>query len=191
MKHATSRVLYDYWNRVRGERSAPERSEMKPDAIAKILGDVLVLETANQHAYRVRLAGTQICTLLGRELRGQSFTGAFAADEQAEIYSLLDSTARTAVPVLASVVGETEDRRLLALELLLLPLRHHGRTDARLIGSLAALSKPYWSTLVPLAALRIGSSRFLRQEDTAAMAVPPGGRLHAPPQLRVVQGGRT
>jgi hypothetical protein len=190
MKHATSRVLYDYWNRVRGGRSAPERSEMKPDAIAKILGDVLVLETAN-HAYRIRLAGTQICTLLGRELRGQSFTDAFAADEQAEIYSLLDSTARTATPVLASIVGETEDRRLLPLELLLLPLRHHGRTDARLIGSLAALAKPYWSTLVPLAALRIGSSRFLRQEDTADMAIPPVGRLHAPPQLRVVQGGRS
>jgi hypothetical protein len=90
----------------------------------------------------------------------------------------------------ASLIGETEDRRLLALELLLLPLRHHGRTDARLIGSLAALTKPYWSTLVPLAALRIGSSRFLRQEDTAAMAGATAGRLHAQPQLRVVQGGR-
>jgi hypothetical protein len=189
MKHATSRALYDYWSRVRGERSAPERSEMKPDAIAKILGDVLILETA-PHTHKVRLAGTQICALLGRELRGQSFTDAFAAAEQAEIYSLLDSTQRTATPVLASLIGETEDRRLLALELLLLPLRHHGRTDARLIGSLAALTKPYWSTLVPLAALRIGSSRFLRQEDTAAMPASTAGRLHAQPQLRVVQGGR-
>jgi hypothetical protein len=189
MKHATSRALYEYWSRVRGERAAPERSEMRPDAIAKILGDVLILETA-QHAYKVRLAGTQICTLLGHELRGQSFIEAFAADEQAEIYSLLNSTMRTATPVLASLIGETEDKRLLALELLLLPLRHHGRTDARLIGSLAALSKPYWSTLVPLTALRIGSSRFLRQEDTADAALPSGGRLQALPQLRVVQGGR-
>jgi len=189
MKHATSRVLYDYWNRVRGERSAPERSEMKPDAIARILGDVLMLESRN-HAYTFRLAGTQICTLLGRELRGQSFTDIFAAAEQAEIYRLLDSATRAAMPVIASAVGETEDRRLLGLELLLLPLRHQGRTNTRLIGSLAALSRPYWSSLVPLSALRIGSSRFLRHEDTTPEGVPSGRRFHAAPQLRVVQGGR-
>ena len=189
MKHATSRVLYDYWNRVRGERSAPERSEMKPDAIARILGDVLMLENSG-HAYAFRLAGTQICTLLGRELRGQSFTGIFAAAEQAEIYSLLDSATRAAMPVIASVVGETEDRRLLGLELLLLPLRHQGRTNTRLIGSLAALSRPYWSSLVPLSALRIGSSRFLRHEDTTPEGLPPGGLFQAVPRLRVVQGGR-
>ncbi len=123
MKHATSRVLYDYWNRVRGARAAPERSEMKPDAIRKILGDVFILETGGPDPHQVRLAGTQICTLLGRELRGRSFAEPFADDEQAEIYSLLDSSVRTATPVIAGVIGETEDKRLLGLELLLLPLR--------------------------------------------------------------------
>jgi hypothetical protein len=190
MKHATSRVLYDYWNRVRGDRSAPERSEMKPDAIGNILGDVFMLETTGRRVYNIRLAGTQVCTLLGRELRGRSFTEAFAAAEQAEILSLLDTTTRSTTPVLASVIGETEDRRFLGLELLLLPLRHHGRTDARLIGSLAALTKPYWSTLVPLASLRLGSSRFLRHEDTALTPASPARRFHASPQLRVVHGGR-
>ncbi len=190
MKHATSRVLYDYWNRVRGDRSAPERSEMKPDAIGNILGDVFILETTGRYVYNIRLAGTQVCTLLGRELRGRSFTEAFAAAEQAEIFGLLDTTTRSTTPVLASVIGETEDRRLLGLELLLLPLRHQGRTDARLIGSLAALARPYWSTLVPLASLRLGSSRFLRHEDTALTPASAARRFHAPPQLRVVYGGR-
>lgn len=191
MKHASSRVLYDYWNRVRGERSAPERSEMKPDAIGKILGDVLILETGSTGSYKVRLAGTQICTLLGRELRGRSFIEPFAAEEQPEIQSLLDSTTGGTTPVLASIVGETEDRRLLGLELLLLPLRHHGRTDTRLIGSLAALTKPYWSTLVPLTSLRVGSSRFMRDEERVGGGIDViSRRLKAPLQLRVVQGGR-
>jgi len=193
MKHATSRVLYEYWNRVRGERAAPERTDMKPEAIGKILGDVFILEACESRPYNVRLAGTQICTLLGRELRGQSFVDPFAADERTEIYSLLDSAARMTMPVIASVTGETGDRRLLALELLLLPLRHQGRTDARLIGSLAALSKPYWSTLVPLACLRVASSRFVRHEDTATSeneSRSPVRRLQAAPQLRVVRGGR-
>lgn len=191
MKHATSRVLYEYWNRVRGERSAPERSEMKPDAIGKILGDVVILETGAAGTYNVRLAGTQICTLLGRELRGRSFIEPFAAEEQAEIQSLLDSVSRSTAPVLAGVIGETEDRRMLGLELLLLPLRHHGRTDTRLIGSMAALTRPYWSSLVPLACLRVGSSRFVRQEDSGRSGMNvTSGRSKAPLQLRVVQGGR-
>jgi hypothetical protein len=188
MKHATSRALYDYWNRVRGTRAAPERSEMKPDAIRKILGDVFILETSGSVPYTVRLAGTQICTLLGCELRGRNFVDPFAADERAEIYSLLDSAVRATTPVVAGVIGETADRRLLGLELLLLPLRHHGRTNARLLGSLAALSKPYWSTLVPLACLRIGSSRFVQPEATPQAPAGSGHRL--PPQLRLLQGGR-
>jgi hypothetical protein len=190
MKHATSRALYEYWDRVRGSRAAPERSEMRPDAIGKILGDVFILEAGGAHPYSVRLAGTRICALLGRELRGRGFTDAFAADEQAEIHSLLDSTVRATAPVIVSVIGETGDRRLLALELLLLPLRHHGRTDARLIGSLAALMKPYWSALVPLARLRIGSSRFVRPEDLGPVPVQPTRRILERPQLRVVKGGR-
>jgi hypothetical protein len=92
--------------------------------------------------------------------------------------------------VIVGVIGETADRRMLGLELLILPLRHHGRTDARLLGSLAPLSHPYWAALVPLARLRIGTSRFLQPED----AIDPEtttGRLRAPPPLQLVQGGRS
>lgn len=189
MKHATSRTLYAYWNRIRGERAAPERSDVKPDAIGKILGDVFILNADEPNPYRVRLAGTHICTLLGRELRDTKFTDAFVAGEQAEIHSLLDSMVCTATPVIAGVIGETADRRMLGLELLLLPLRHHGRTDARLLGSLTALSHAYWATLVPLAQLRLGSPRFLQPEDVS-ISEATLGRLHSPPQLRILQGGR-
>lgn len=190
MKHATSRALYAYWNQVRGERAAPERGEIKPDAIAKILGDVFILDADEPNPYRVRLAGTRICTLLGRELRDAKFTDSFITVERTEIFSLLDSMVRTATPVIAGLVGETADHRMLGLELLLLPLRHHGRTDARLLGSLATLSHPYWESLVPLARLRISSSRFLQPED-AVKTNTAIRRPHTPPQLRVVQGGQS
>lgn len=189
MKHATSRTLYAYWNRIRGERAAPERGDIRPDAIGKILGDVFMLDAEKPNPYRVRLAGTHICTLLGRELRDTTLIDAFAREQRAEIYSLLDSMVRTATPVIAGVIGETADRRMLGLELLLLPLRHHGRTNARLLGSLAALSHPYWATLVPLVQLRVGSSRFLQSEDVIESEATLG-RLRPLPQLRILQGGR-
>jgi hypothetical protein len=92
--------------------------------------------------------------------------------------------------VIAGVIGETADRRMLGLELLLLPLRHYGRTDARLLGSLAPLSHPYWATLVPLACLRIGSSRFIQPEDVVGSKTTTG-RLRQSPPLRLLQGGRS
>lgn len=189
MKHATSRALYGYWNQVRGERAAPERSEIRPDAIARILGDVFILDADEPNLYRVRLAGTHICTLLGRELRATKFTDVFLTNERAEIFSLLDSMVRTSTPVIAGLVGETADQRMLGLELLLLPLRHQGRTDARVLGSLAMLSHPYWAAFVPLQRLRVGSSRFLQPGD-ASIGTATFRRLRVPPQLRVVQGDR-
>lgn len=193
MKHASSRALYAYWNRLRGERAAPERSELKPHAISAILGDVLILEVGGPHRFAVRLAGTQICALMGRELKGRSFAEPFAVADWPEIFGLLESVVKTTAPVVATITAETASRRMIPLEMLLLPLRHNGRTESRLLGSLAAQTRPYWSTQEPLVCLRIVSSRIVRHEDTAlsdgdtALQV---GTLRAATPLRVLTGGR-
>jgi len=187
MKHPSSRALYAYWDRLRAGRAAPERSELDPGAIRAILGDVMILEVGGPRRYAVRLAGTRICSLMGRELKEHAFVETFAPGDRPELYALLDSTVGTATPAVANVIGATEDRRLLGLELLLLPLRHHGRTDARVLCSLAAHTRPYWATLTPLTALRLGSSRFENSDD-ANIAAFGGSR---PGQnFRVLQGGR-
>jgi hypothetical protein len=188
MKHSSSRALYAYWNRLRAGRAAPERSELDPGAIRAILGDVMILEVGGLHRYAVRLAGTRICSLMGRELRERAFVETFAPGDWPELYALLDSTVEAATPAVANVIGETADRQLLGLELLLLPLRHHGRTKARVLCSLAAHTRPYWATLVPLARLRLGSARFENSDDGAD--IPAFGGPRPALNLRVLQGGR-
>ncbi|TXM87718.1 PAS domain-containing protein, partial [Methylobacterium sp. WL122] len=70
MKHPTSRMLYSYWDRLRGQRCAPERSEIEPGAIRHLLADSLILELDMPHrTATLRLAGTRVCALFGRELR--------------------------------------------------------------------------------------------------------------------------
>jgi hypothetical protein len=188
MKHPSSRTLYAYWDTLRAGRAAPERGELDPGAIRAILGDVMILEVGGPHRYAVRLAGTRICSLMGRELRERAFVEAFAPGDWPELYALLDATVTSATPTLANVIGETEDRRLLGLELLLLPLRHHGRTEARVLCSLAAHTRPYWATLMPLARLRLGSARFENPTDDAD--IPAFGASRSAPNLHVLQGGR-
>jgi hypothetical protein len=188
MKHPSSRALYAYWDTLRAGRAAPERGELDPGAIRTILGDVMILEVGGPHRYAVRLAGTRICSLMGRELRERAFVETFAPGDWPELYALLDSTTATATPAVANVIGETEDRRLLGLELLLLPLRHHGHTEARALCSLAAHTRPYWATLVPLARLRLGSARFENADEGAD--IPAFGGSRSAPNLHVLQGGR-
>jgi hypothetical protein len=188
MKHPSSRILYAYWDTLRAGRAAPERGELDPGAIRAILGDVMILEGGGPLRYAVRLAGTRICSLMGREMRKRAFVEAFAPGDWPELYALLDATVASAAPTVANVIGETEDRRLLGLELLLLPLRHHGRTETRLLCSLAAHTRPYWATLMPLARLRLGSARFENLDATADMPAFGGSRVAS--NFRVLQGGR-
>jgi hypothetical protein len=73
MKHPSNRELFD-WNMRRGERLAPERADIEPSAIRKILGDAFVLERHGVSNPVFRLAGTRLCALFARELKGESFS---------------------------------------------------------------------------------------------------------------------
>lgn len=191
MKHSATRALHAYWDRLRAGRAAPERSDLDPGAIRALLGDVFLLEIGGKDRHVVRLAGTRICTLLGRELKERPFAEPFAAADWQDLYALVDGVAETSTPAVASVTGETHDGRLIDLEMLLLPLRHRGRTQVRLLGSLVAGDWPYWAGQVPLARFRLQTVRHLRVED---LLVLPGQAETAPPRLngplRLVPGGR-
>jgi hypothetical protein len=139
----------------------------------------------------VRLAGTRICALLGREWTGRAFAEPFAAEDRADLASLIDTVADAATPAVAGIVGETADGRILDLEMLVLPLRHRGRTRARLLGSLASGEWPYWAGGVPLTRLHLTSVRYVQpgEPDGIDLVSPPSRPSLA--RLRVLPGGRS
>lgn len=193
MKQAATRALYAHWDRLRAGRAAPERSELDPGAMPSILGDVFLLESGSDGRHKVRLAGTRICTLLGREWKGRPFAEPFAYGEHAEMEALLNGVSATAVPAVAGLVGETADGRRLDLELLVLPLRHRGRTNARLLGSLVAEHWPYWAGAVALYRLHLATLRHMTSDGRPAadldLLTPPRPRVPLG-RLRVFPGGR-
>jgi hypothetical protein len=131
---------------------------------------------------------------MGRELKGRAFIEPFAPADWPEMFRVLDEVAGSSTPMVGGVVGKTADKRLLGLELLLLPLRHRGRTEMRMLGSLAAHTLPYWATLTPLASLRIASTRII-DNLLEAQVIGKAGMLIPGPRtavhLRVLPGGRT
>jgi hypothetical protein len=192
MKHLSSRALFAHWNDRRGSRPAPERGEIDPGAIRTALADSFILSFNQLENHQFRLAGTRVCALFGRELKGQPFVELWDRPKHRQINELTAIAADESLGIVAGAVGWTAEGFSLELELLLLPLKHCGRTHARLIGTLAPLATPYWLGASPVLALGLGPHRYLSPPAEArppAVRVEEGGRLRH--GLLVYDGGRT
>ena len=90
---------------------------------------------------RFRLAGTRVCALFGREIKGELFSALWSETSRAQISSIVGAVVNDATGAVAGVTGRTEKGAETELELLLLPV---GRMRVRALGSLAPLKVPYW-----------------------------------------------
>jgi hypothetical protein len=154
-------MLFSYWDGLRGERAAPERGEIEPGEIRHILADTFILEIDSDRQAAFRLGGTRLCALFGRELKGEPLHGLWPADAQDEMQHFIDIVLDETAALVVGLVGETDDGDALDLEMLLLPLRHRGKTHARLMGSMAPAAAPTWIGFRPLTHLRTISHRVI------------------------------
>ncbi|HEX8416890.1 MAG TPA: PAS domain-containing protein [Methylobacterium sp.] len=184
MKHPTSRLLHSYWDRLRGERAAPERGEIEPGAIRNLLADSLILAVdAPRNAASVRLAGTRVCALFGRELKGAAFADVWG-EAATDPWRLVETVVLDTVGMVAGLRGTTDRDERIDLELLLLPLRHHGQTQTRILGALSPQSIPGWLGLRPLTRLQTVSLRVLGSvcDPIETLPAAAGAMLgHLPP----------
>lgn len=195
MKHASTRDLYVYWDSLRGTRTAPERVDIDPAAIRRVLGDTFIIEVDESGRYPFRLAGTRLCALMGHELRGSSFLEGWLGVDAEEAVRLLSAVVDESAAVVVGVEAHSNQGHTLELEMLLLPLRHRGRTHSRILGSLTPAEAPYWIGVCPIARLAIRSIRVIwpsTNEPVASAPVraplPEGVRRFG--HLTVVDGGR-
>ena len=218
MKQQATRELFAYWNSLRGQRTAPERSEIDPTAIRNVLADTFMLDVDLADRFPFRLAGTRVNGLFDAEQKGASFLDLWCAPERRNIAAVLMTVADGACPVVAGSGGAPRGHDPCGFEILLLPLRHFGKTHARILGLIRPAEQPAWLGLLPLGPLTLRSLRIV--DDPPAALAPksmvsdicpppcaathglPAGRLPAPiilaqaplasgkPSLRLIEGGR-
>lgn len=209
MHHAGTIELYQYWNRLRRGRPAPARSEIEPSDIRALLADTFILEMDSRENAIFRLAGTRLCALFGRELRGFAFLSLWRERDQRAIGRLVKGVVADKSIVVVAFEGATAKNRFTAFDLALFPL-DGGTDNPRLLGAVFPLDKPYWLGADPLTDLRIGSLRVIDPDrdhvfldNRPAVEVPPlapsedeiSGRQTAPPlrkvrHLVVLDGGK-
>lgn len=155
--------MFQYWNRVRGGRPAPVRSEIEPADIRTLLADTFILEQDLRGAPIFRLAGTRLCALFGRELKGFSFLSLWPEVNRRMIERLASAVFDGRSVSVITVEGISRNSRVNRFELLMLPLA--GEPGAgRALGALSALEKPFWLGADPLIEIRAGAVRVIDPE---------------------------
>jgi hypothetical protein len=175
MKHASTRVVFEYWNKRRGTRPAPERGDIDPTEIRHALGDTFMLAADFVDQLRFRLAGTRVCALFCREVKGEAFFDIWSEASRKAIGELLAIVDEEHVGAVAGLTGHTEEGDRAELEMLLLPLAHSGHARIRALGVLAPTTPPYWLGARPLGELTLATLRHIGPE-VKTRALPRFGR---------------
>ena len=161
MKHPSSREFFAYWDKKRGTERAPDRSDVDPQAVRELLGDIFVLSYDNDAGFPFRVAGTRVSALLGRDLRDQSFSALFAEGARREIKDIVTAVAEETLPAIAGLTATAADGSLAHLELLLLPFNIRAHAPISLTGVLA----PFESNFGTLGEFSLTSHRFLHRPE--------------------------
>ncbi len=154
-------MLFSYWDALRGDRAAPDRGEIEPGEIRHILTDTFILEVSPEGGADFRLAGTRMCALFGRELKGRSLPELWSPQARAEAGHYIDIVTDETAGLVIGLVGSTPEGLTVDVEMLLLPLRHRGKTHARIMGVLSPAMVPSWIGLHAVSSLSTVSLRVI------------------------------
>jgi hypothetical protein len=193
MKLQSTRAVFEYWNKKRGTRPAPARADIDPAEIRHALSDTFMLTADFTDQLRFRLAGTRVCALFCREIKGEAFAELWNESSRKSIEELLAIVTHEAVGVVAGLTAQTEDGAKADLELLLLPLGHTGHARIRAIGVLAPTISPYWLGAKPVTELTLGTLRHTAVDADISIAprlIPAAGGSRIRHGFVVYSGGR-
>lgn len=206
-------MLFQYWDRLRQGRPAPKRTDIEPADIKKLLGDTFILERDARGEAVFRLAGTRLCAVYGRELKGFAFSSLWREPDRRLVSRLTNSVFMTKTVVSFEFEGVSEDNRTAAFEAILLPL-DGGLEHPRCLGAVTARTRPEWIGARPVTSTTLGTIRVVdpdrdplflknrpavpvphppmrtertRKEDAQAALAPRGRRIR---HLLVLEGGK-
>jgi hypothetical protein len=216
MWHRATRELFDYWNGLRGDLPAPQRSEIDLAAIRGLLADMFMLDIDAAHRFPFVLSGSRVNALACAEQNGRSFLDLWNFPERRNLGAMLLTVIDAACPLIVTAGVRPEGRQEHEIEILLLPLayrekgRGHGR--GRILGMVAPTPLPSWLGLLPARDFTLHSVQSIDAAtqpldiaaepvridlETAFGPVPfPARTVRASspvknvPHLRVFQGGR-
>jgi hypothetical protein len=121
IRHTESKAVFGLWNAVKRGAKVPARAAIEPRSFSRHLSQICLLEKSGPDA-TIRLGGTDICALFGKELRGTQFGALFTRGARLSVQAALARTLTLSQPMMIEGLGETASGRQIGVEILLLPL---------------------------------------------------------------------
>ena len=126
-----------HWDKARAGRLVPNRSDIDPREMARVLENAFILERLATGLARFRLAGTHINDLIGLEVRGMPLSSIFTPDGRKILADTLQAVFDE--PATARLILESPaefGRPEITGEMILLPLRSDLGDVTRVLGGL-------------------------------------------------------
>lgn len=167
MQRAATKTLFNYWNELRGSRSAPERKNVDPTKIRHALSNTFILEANDAQEFSFRLAGSHLCSTYCRELKGRNFETLWNDRDRDALKTLIKAVTEDHAVALVTFEGTSQSANKMNFETILLPLRHNGSSTNRILGAMTAADEPYWFGAQPIIDQRITGLRLIWPDDLA------------------------
>lgn len=188
MKHPQLAQVEAYWEALRGERSAPLRSEIDPRGIDTALEYAFILERIEPGMCRFRLAGMHLNELMGMEVRGMPLRAFFAPEARERVAQSLEHVFEEPAKAVHHVRSTGENGDALEGQMILLPLRSDLGDFSRALGAFATTGRrgnaPH-RFMLERCDIRALSGKPMDLDGAVPRAVPPRRRE---PGLRDMPG---
>ncbi|MFC7049432.1 PAS domain-containing protein [Emcibacter nanhaiensis] len=117
-------TILQYWHEIRGDRTMPARKDFNPLHVPDALGNLMLIDVKHTpRDYTIRLIGTNITELTGKDNTGQS---ASSFRDAAEVVSRFDWILENKQPYFSKdeFIWSSRDRRIYSA--LVLPFSENG-----------------------------------------------------------------
>jgi hypothetical protein len=192
MLHPGSRKLFRYWEALRAERPCPNRSDIDLRQIAELMPNLAILESNNlSEKWTYRLAGTEICTLMGSSQTGKNALAGWDNFEKGAVSKSLAIAQDRTQPCLVRMRLVFVGAPILPVEMVILPFFDGKSQQTQLFAGIFPLLGGRSFLPAPLLRRELVSTRMIWTEHETGDALLEQVGRKAAPMLRVIQGGLT
>ncbi len=191
--HPGNRALFRYWERVRGERAAPLRTDVDLKQVRPYVGSLFIIERRGDN-YCWRIAGTKLCEIYRRELTGGDCLAEHDAFERTTISRYLASTVDNLQPCVLRFRLKTSRGDLIGVEMLGLPIQSGNGDTIHIFGGVFPFREIGPMAYEAITGVELSGARSIHTEhlpgDVLVARLKGAGGARPLRPFRVVKGGR-
>lgn len=127
--------LFEYWQLKRAGRAVPARRDIDPTDIPSLLPNIFIFDVIhNPRDYVLRLLGTNLVSVLGRDFTGARFDEMYQGNLARTLHHQYDWAVDHWQPVYSRMDASWMKKDYIYYDRLLLPLSSTGETVDKLLG---------------------------------------------------------